>query len=53
MREGPWSAKVRRAEARLRTGAAAHLLGGGLDLLEAVARHLLARIERRRRSHRR
>jgi len=34
---------IRRAEARVRSGAAAHLLGGGLDLLGAIAAHLLRR----------
>jgi len=48
MGERTWSASRRRAEARLRTGAAAHLLGGGLDLLEALARHLLGRLSHRR-----
>jgi hypothetical protein len=40
-------APLRRAEARLRTGAAAHLLGGGLDLLGAIATHLLQRVRGR------
>jgi hypothetical protein len=34
---------LRRAEARLWTGPVAHLIGGALDLLGAVARLLLAR----------
>ncbi len=34
---------LRLAEARLRTGAAAHLLGGGLDLLGAIGTHLFKR----------
>jgi hypothetical protein len=33
-----------RAERRLWTGPAGHLLGGALDLLEALARHLLSGI---------
>jgi hypothetical protein len=49
MRERAWSASTRRAEARLRTGAVAHLLGGGLDLLEALTRHLLERMRPSRR----
>jgi hypothetical protein len=35
--------RARRAEARLWTGPAGHLMGGALDLLEAFARYLLAR----------
>jgi len=38
-RRAPLPARI---EARLWTGPAAHLLGGGLDLLEAIARHALA-----------
>jgi uncharacterized RDD family membrane protein YckC len=34
---------VRRAEARLWTGRAAHLLGGTLDFVQALVRFLLAR----------
>jgi hypothetical protein len=37
----------RRLEARLWTGPAAHLVGGGLDFLEALARYLLARARSR------
>jgi hypothetical protein len=36
-------------EAALRTGRVAHLLGGSLDLLEAVSRYALARARGRRR----
>ncbi|HXB15152.1 MAG TPA: hypothetical protein VNV44_05350 [Solirubrobacteraceae bacterium] len=38
----------RRAEARLRTGPAAHLLGGALDVLGALGRYSRARRRRRR-----
>jgi hypothetical protein len=37
------SSALRRAEARLRTGAGAHLLGGALDFIGALVRYLLAR----------
>jgi hypothetical protein len=36
-------ASIRLAEGRLRTGASAHLLGGGLDLLGAIGAHLAKR----------
>jgi len=39
---------LRRAEARLWSGRAAHLVGGTLDFLQALVRYALAR--RRRRS---
>jgi hypothetical protein len=42
-------AGLRRAEGRLWTGPAAHLLGGTLDFLGALARYLLARGSRRAR----
>jgi hypothetical protein len=35
-----------RWEARLRTGSAAHLLGGALDVVTVLGRHLLARAAR-------
>jgi hypothetical protein len=37
---------LRRTEGRLWTGPPAHLLGGALDLLEALTRYLLARRRR-------
>jgi hypothetical protein len=37
------SSPLRRAEGRLWTGPVGHLLGGALDFLEALARHLRAR----------
>jgi hypothetical protein len=40
-------ASARRAETRFYTGPLGHLLGGGLDLLEAFARYALARARRR------
>jgi hypothetical protein len=43
MSERPPHTVLRRAEARLWTGSSAHLLGGALDLLEAIARHAIAR----------
>jgi hypothetical protein len=36
-------AALRRAEARLWTGRAAHLTGGTLDFMQALVRYLLAR----------
>jgi hypothetical protein len=42
-RPGGARARVRRLEAGLRTGRAAHLLGGSLDLLQALARYAFAR----------
>jgi hypothetical protein len=38
-----YRAALRRAEARLWSGPAAHLLGGTLDFVQALARYLLAR----------
>jgi hypothetical protein len=35
--------RYRQLEARLWTGPAGHLLGGALDLFEAIARYALAR----------
>jgi hypothetical protein len=40
-------ASLGRAEARIRTGPAAHLLGGGLDLLAAVVGLLFKRVRGR------
>jgi hypothetical protein len=40
-------ASISRAEARIRTGAAAHLLGGSLDLLAAITAHLRKRLRGR------
>jgi hypothetical protein len=37
------TAALRRVEARLWSGRAAHLVGGTLDFLQALARYLLAR----------
>jgi len=37
----------RRAEARLWTGPAGHLFGGGLDFLGALARYALSRLRGR------
>jgi hypothetical protein len=34
---------LRRAEARLWTGGGAHLVGGALDFVQALARYVLAR----------
>jgi hypothetical protein len=39
--------RFRRAEARLWTGPAAHLFGGGLDFLGALARYALMRLRGR------
>jgi hypothetical protein len=39
--------RCRRTEARLWTGPAAHLLGGGLDFLQALARYALTRLRAR------
>jgi hypothetical protein len=39
----PHRAALRRAEARLWSGGAAHLVGGTLDFVQALARYLLAR----------
>jgi hypothetical protein len=50
MRDRRRAASLRRAEARLWTGPAAHLLGGALDVLEALGRVGLARLRRGRRS---
>jgi hypothetical protein len=38
-----YRAALRRTEARLWSGRAAHLLGGTLDFVQALARYLLAR----------
>jgi hypothetical protein len=38
---------LRRAETRLLTGPAGHLLGGALDLLQALSRYALARLRGR------
>jgi hypothetical protein len=37
------ASRFRRAEARLWTGPAGHLVGGSLDFLEALARYAFAR----------
>jgi hypothetical protein len=42
-------ARARRLEGALRTGSLAHLLGGSLDLLQALSRYALARVRGRRR----
>jgi len=47
------STPLQRAEARLWTGPVAHLLGGALDVLEALGRYGLARMGARARSRRR
>jgi hypothetical protein len=44
-----YRASLRRAEARLWSGRAAHLMGGTLDFVQALARYVIAR---RRRSTR-
>jgi hypothetical protein len=38
-----YPAALRRAEARLWSGRAAHLVGGALDFVQALVRYLLAR----------
>jgi hypothetical protein len=43
------STALRRVEARLWTGGAAHLLGGALDLVQALVRY---RLQRRTRAER-
>jgi hypothetical protein len=40
-------ARFKRAETWLWTGPAAHLIGGALDFLAALARYLLARVRAR------
>jgi hypothetical protein len=40
--------RARRLEAALRTGPAAHLLGGALDVVQAISRYALARVRGRR-----
>jgi hypothetical protein len=40
---------LRRGEARLWTGPAAHFLGGALDFLQALGRYALVRLRLRRR----
>jgi hypothetical protein len=50
MRDRLRATSLRRAEARLWTGPAAHLLGGALDVLEALGKVGLARLRERRRS---
>jgi hypothetical protein len=50
MRERLRVPSLRRAEARLWTGPAAHLLGGALDVLEALGKVGLAQLRERRRS---
>jgi hypothetical protein len=40
--------RCRRLQARLWTGPAGHLLGGALDVLEALARYALARARGKR-----
>jgi hypothetical protein len=39
----PHPAALRRAEARLWSGRAAHLIGGALDVVQGLVRYLLAR----------
>ncbi|HEY6781696.1 MAG TPA: hypothetical protein VI296_00525 [Candidatus Dormibacteraeota bacterium] len=43
----PQSSPLERAERWLWTGPAGHLAGGALDLLQALARHLLSRVRER------
>jgi hypothetical protein len=45
----PQLAPLRRFQARLWTGGPAHLAGGALDLLQALARYALARRRERAR----